>query len=156
MKKIVLSLLLGISSACFALDNSYLFVQNSSRATLSQQQKNSYTITLDAAPAYVGYFTDRPVRQSGAVKLADFLSMWSNKSIKNNFAENPPNVAIVMVNDKGEQQNAMAELTNPHYQNGVLSYQINVLNSQPLQAGKLQHIALFFDDISWNPGGFGR
>ena len=156
MKKIILSLLLGLSSISFAAENNYLFFQNSSKARLTQQQKNSYTLTLNDSSDFVSYFTDRPSRESGVMKLSEFLAMWSDKKIKNNFAENPPNVALVLVTEKGEHQSAIAELKDPVYRNGSLSYQLNVINDKPLQPGELQHLSLFIDDIHWNPGGFGR
>lgn len=156
MKKIILSLLLAISSMSFAAENNYLFFQNSSKASITQQKNNSYTLTLNNSSDFVSYFTNRPARISGVMKLPEFLALWSDKTIKDNFAENPPNVALVIVTEKGERLNAIAELKDPIYRQGSLSYQLDVINNQPLPSGKLQHVALFIDDIPWNPGAFGR
>jgi hypothetical protein len=156
MKKIILSLLLAVSSMGFAAENNYLFFQNASKGSITKQDNNSYTLTLNNATDFVSYFTNRPARISGVMKLSEFLALWSDKKIKDNFAETPPNVALVIVTDKGERLNAIAELKNPVSRKGSLSYQLKVINNQILPAGKLQHIALFIDDIPWNPGAFGR
>lgn len=154
MKKIISILLLGISGFCFAEKNDYLFFQSASNASIAKLSENNYTLTLNETSGFVTYFTDRPVRKAGLMKLSEFLALWKNKAIKNNFAENPPNVAIDMVTDKGVHQHAIAVVTQPVYKDGVLSYQLHIPAQKQLNEGKLQYVALFFDDIHWNPGGF--
>lgn len=145
-----------LSGLCFAQETNYLCYQSSSKAEIVKSRESHYTLTLQGDIDYVSYFSDRPARQTGVMKLEDFLKFWSDTDIQNNFAENPPNVAIVMVAENGQTHSAVATLTNPTRQPGHLAYQLRLLDSQPIPQGKLQHIALFFDDIHWNPGGFGK
>lgn len=154
MKKFLSILLLTMSSLCFATKGGYLFFQSSSDAHIIKTIENHYTLTINDPSNFVTYFSDRPMRQSGLMKLSEFLALWSNKAIKNNFAVNPPNIAIDMVTDQGVRQHTIAIATHPVYKDGRLSYQLQVLKSKELEEGKLQHVALFFDGIHWNPGGF--
>ena len=151
----MLLLLLGFSSLSFATVDSVLFFQSSTDATITKgTTKNTFTITLNHPSDYVSYFTDRPVRKAGVISLSRFLSLWTDKNVKNNFSQNPPNVAINMVLEQGKEQNAVVEIAKPSFINNVISYQISTLGNQSLEVGKVKHLVLFFDDIPWNPGGF--
>lgn len=154
MKKLIFCILFLLANQIYATDTSYLFFQSSSQATLTKLDQNNYRLTLDKLPLYINYFTDRPIRKSGILPLPKFLSLWSNKNIKNNFINNPPNAALALVSNDGKRQDFVAVITNPVYENGKLSYQVSTLNNQYLPPENLKYVMLFFDDIHWNPGGF--
>lgn len=154
MKKVLSILLFVLSGLSFAIESNYLFLQGASEGSIHQLEKNIYLITFKKSDDYVSYFTDRPARESGMVKLNEFLNLWRDKKIKNNFADNPPNVAMMIVTSKGQRYNAIGIVTKPVNKNGEVSYHVQPIDKKPLPIGKLSYIGFFFDDISWNPGGF--
>lgn len=154
MKKIIILLLLGFSSISCATADNLLFFQSSADAVITKTAKNTYTLTLHNAGDYVSYFTDRPSRKVGLITLSQFLSLWTDAKIKDNFTQNPPNVALNIVSAQGKEQNVVVEVSKPSYANKNVSYQIRTIDDKPLTAGQLKHLVLFFDDIHWNPGGF--
>lgn len=150
MKKILFFLFFSISSLASALDN-YLFVQSASNASIAQRN-DQYIVTLKKN-GQLSYFTDRPKRQSGEIELTEFLAIWRDKTIKDNFAEDPPNAAIVMMDRHNKWHNTIGIISNPKDEGDTITYQIQPIDGKPLPTGKLKHIILFFDDIRWNPGG---
>ena len=60
------------------------------------------------------YFSDRPVRIAGHLKMADYLKEWTAKAGKDNFGEDPPNAAL-SVYEPGQPDNTIAvvEITTP-------------------------------------------
>lgn len=154
MKKLVLFLFLIVSGLSFAGENNYLFFQSAQQAKIVKVKDNNYVLTLKKSDDYVSYFADRPMRRAGTITLTRFLSMWSNKAIANNFAENPPNAAIVVVTKSGERKNAVGVISNPVIHHNKIIYDVKVIDNQALPEGNLKHVVLFFDDITWNPGGF--
>lgn len=152
MKKIVLWLLLGFSSLSYALESNYLFLQGALSGYLTPLSRDTYSITLKKS-SDISYFTDRPNRQSGKINLAQFLAMWHDKTIKNNFNDNPPNTAIVMVDTQNKWHHTIAIVTNPVGNEDTVTYQLQPIDGKPLPIGELRHVVLFFDDIRWNPGG---
>ncbi|CDZ78538.1 hypothetical protein BN59_02848 [Legionella massiliensis] len=154
MKKIIFFVLLALGSQIYASDASYLFFQSASQASLTKLDKNNYRLTLEESPRYINYFTDRPIRKSGIFSLSKFFSLWSNKKIKNNFTDSPPNVALSMVSKDRKRHNFIAIVSKPVYKEGIVSYQIHPLNNYSLQPDQFKYVMLFFDDIHWNPGGF--
>ncbi|MFJ1267136.1 hypothetical protein ACD661_01035 [Legionella lytica] len=154
MKKIMIPLLLSMSSISVAAGANVLFFQAAADASITKTAKNSYTLSVQNPTQYVTYFTDRPVRKSGLVALPEFLSLWTDQNRANNFAKNPPNVAINMVLAQGKEQNVVVEVSKPTYTNNTLNYQIRTLDNKSLDSGHLKHLVMFFDDIHWNPGGF--
>ena len=154
MKKLVWFLFFVISGVSFASSNNYLFFQTASKAKIVKVKDEQYVLTIKNADDYVSYFSDRPKRQAGSISLKEFINMWSNKTIKNNFAVSPPNAAIIVVTKAGERKKVVVEVTNPILQKNRLSYDLKAIEAHPLPTGELKHVTLFFDDISWNPGGF--
>ena len=150
MKKILCFLLFSISSLAYALDN-YLFVQSTSNASISKLN-DKYILTLKKR-GQLSYFTDRPKRQSGEIEITEFLDIWRDKTIKDNFAEDPPNAAIVMMDGQNKWHNTIGIISNPTDGGDTICYQIQTIDGKPLLTGKFKHIILFFDDIRWNPGG---
>lgn len=154
MKKIFFILALCFSGLSCATDENVLFFQSARQGSITQLSKNNYILSIKNSPEYVTYFSNRPVRTSGVITTQNFLSLWKNPKIKNNFIDNPPNAAVVLVSENGKRQNFIAMILNPGYIEGKLSYQISVQDKKTLTTGNLKHITLFFDNIHWNPVGF--
>ncbi len=87
-----------------------LFVHNSGAGTFERvgdEESDVYILTLQDFDDKVIYFTDRPLRDVGQVKLAQFLRGLSFE------IGNPPNAAIVINTPEGEEMTVVAELTEP-------------------------------------------
>lgn len=100
------------------------------------------------------YFSDRPQRIVGHIKMADYLKEWTAKAGKDNFGADPPN-ATLSVYEPGKPENTIVvvKLTNPVVDGADLVYSYKVLNGTlPAKGGPT---ALFIDWIGVG-GGVGR
>ena len=100
------------------------------------------------------YFSDRPQRIVGHIKMADYLKEWTAKAGKDNFGADPPN-ATLSVYEPGKPENTIVvvKLTNPVVDGADLIYSYKVLNgTMPANGGPT---ALFIDWIGVG-GGVGR
>lgn len=154
MKKWLGIMLLLCSSIATATQGSVLFLQTASKGKIVKNKDNSYTLTLEKLPAYVGYFSDRPARHVGILKLDAFVDLWNRKGNPNNFSKVPPNVAFVIKPVYGRAQHFVAIVSKPSYANHQLIYRLDVLGKNSIYTGDLVHLNAFFDDIPWKPGGF--
>ena len=100
------------------------------------------------------YFSDRPVRIAGHVKMADYLTEWTAKAGKDNFSQDPPN-ATLSVYEPGQPDNTIVvvEITNPVVDGADLLYTYKIINGTMPAAGGAT--ALFIDWIGAG-GGVGR
>jgi hypothetical protein len=101
------------------------------------------------------YFSDRPQRIAGHLKMADFLKEWTAKAGKDNFGADPPN-GTLSVYEPGQPDSTLVvvKLTNPVADGADLVYTYKVLNgTMPANGGQT---ALFIDWIGVGGGvGFG-
>jgi hypothetical protein len=101
------------------------------------------------------YFSDRPKRIAGHLKMADYLKEWTAKAGKDNFKADPPN-ATLSVYEPGKADNTLVvvKLTNPVVDGADLIYSYKVLNgTMPANGGPT---AVFIDWIGVGGGvGFG-
>jgi hypothetical protein len=94
------------------------------------------------------YFSDRPQRIAGHVKMADYLKEWTAKAGKDNFGEDPPN-ATLSVYEPGQSDNTVVvvEITNPVIDGADLIYSYRIINgTMPANGGPT---ALFIDWIRY-------
>jgi hypothetical protein len=101
------------------------------------------------------YFSDRPKRIAGHLKMADYLKEWTAKAGKDNFKKDPPN-ATLSVYEPGKPDNSLVvvKLTNPVVDGADLVYTYKIINgTMPATGGPT---ALFIDWIGVGGGvGFG-
>jgi hypothetical protein len=73
------------------------------------------------------YFSDRPVRIAGHVKMDAYLKEWTAKAGKDNFGADPPN-AMLSVYEPGQPDNtaAVVEITQPKIDGSDLVYNIKL------------------------------
>jgi hypothetical protein len=100
------------------------------------------------------YFSDRPVRLAGHVKMADYLEEWTKKGGSDNFGGDPPN-ATLSVYEPGQSDNTLAvvELTNPVIDGADLVYTYKLIDGKMPKGGGAT--SLFIDWIGLG-GGVGR
>lgn len=97
------------------------------------------------------FFSDRPQRLAGHLKMADYLKEWTAKAGKDNFAADPPN-ATLSVYEPGKPENTIVVVTlnNPVVDGADLVYSYKVLNgTMPANGGQT---ALFIDWIGAGGG----
>ena len=100
------------------------------------------------------YFSDRPVRIAGHIKMADYLKEWTAKAGKDNFGVDPPN-ATLSIYEPGQPENTLVvvKITNPVVDGGDLIYSYKIIDGKmPANGGAT---SLFIDWIGVG-GGVGR
>jgi len=101
------------------------------------------------------YFSDRPQRIAGHLKMGDYLQEWTAKAGKDNFGANPPN-ATLSVYEPGQPDNSLVvvTITNPAVDGADLVYSYKIVNgTMPAKGGAT---SLFIDWIGVGGGvGFG-
>ena len=156
LRTIGISLCLALSSASFAENTAkkpevdYLYVQIAPQAVLKEvdSKTKTYELTLMEVNQHVEYFSDRPERIAGIMKVNTFLDEW-NKS----FKKTPPNVSLTGLEKKVLRRvpiSVIVELTNPIYnaEKKIITYTVKLLpdESVPSKEIKFHGIALFFDN----------
>jgi hypothetical protein len=129
-----------------------MFVQTSEDIKVDPQATTLRLVKVDPQTLY---FSDRPERIAGHLKMADFLKEWTAKAGKDNFGANPPNAAL-SVYEPGEADSTLAvvEITNPVVEGADLIYTYKPIRGKlPTTGGAT---ALFIDWIGVGGGvGFG-
>jgi hypothetical protein len=125
-----------------------MFVQSAEDVAVDPATK---TLRLVKVSQHTLYFSDRPVRIAGHVKMADYLTEWTAKAGKDNFSKDPPN-ATLSVYEPGQPENTIVviEITNPIVQGADLLYTYKIINGTMPAAGGAT--ALFIDWIGAGGG----
>jgi hypothetical protein len=128
-----------------------MFVQSAEDLRVDPATK---TLRLVKVNPQTLYFSDRPVRIAGHVKMADYLTEWTAKAGKDNFSKDPPN-ATLSVYEPGQPDNTIVvvEITKPVVDGADLLYTYRIINGTMPTAGGAT--ALFIDWIGAG-GGVGR
>jgi hypothetical protein len=97
------------------------------------------------------YFSDRPVRIAGHLKMTDYLKEWTSKAGEDNFGADPPN-AVLSVYEPGQPDNSVAvvEILNPKIDGPDLIYSYKLIDGKLPAAGGAT--ALFIDWIGVGGG----
>ena len=126
----------------------HVFVQTGEDVKVDDAAK---TLRLVKVGQQTLYFSDRPVRIAGHLKMAEYLQEWTATAGKNNFGANPPN-AVVSVYEPGQADSKLAvvEITNPRVEGADLVYNYKIIkNKVPTGGGQT---ALFIDWIGVGGG----
>ncbi len=97
------------------------------------------------------YFSDRPFRIAGHLKMDDYLKEWTAKAGKDNFGANPPNAAL-SVYEAGKHDNTLVivEISDPQIDGSDLIYSYKLIEgSLPVRGGPT---SLFIDRIGVGGG----
>ena len=139
------------ASAATSETPQYMFVQIADDVKVDAAAK---TIRLVNVNQQTLYFSDRPVRIAGHIKMADYLEEWTAKAGKDNFGGDPPN-AVLSVFEPGKSDNTVVavEITHPQIDGSDLVYNYKLIEgSLPTRGGAT---SLFIDWIGVG-GGVGR
>ena len=97
------------------------------------------------------YFSDRPVRIAGHLKMGDYLKEWTAKAGKDNFGEDPPNAAL-SVYETGKPDNTLVivEINDPQIDGFDLIYSYKIIEGSLPSGGGAT--SLFIDWIGVGGG----
>ena len=97
------------------------------------------------------YFSDRPVRIAGHIKMADYLKEWTAKAGKDNFGVDPPN-ATLSVYEPGQPENILVvvKITNPKVDGADLVYTYKIIEGKMPASGGAT--SLFIDWVGAGGG----
>lgn len=137
----------GTTSTTSSNTPQYMFVQTAEDLKVDPVTN---TFRLVKANQQTLYFSDRPVRIAGHLKMADYLEEWTKKAGKDNFGGDPPN-ATLSVYEPGQPDNTLAvvKITQPQIDGSDLIYGYKLIEGKfPSSGGPT---SLFIDWIG--PGG---
>ena len=109
------------------------------------------TIRLRNVGQQTIYFSDRPVRMAGHIKMSEYLWQWTPAAGKNNLSADPPN-ATLSVYEPGQADNKVAILTisNPKVDGTDLVYNYKLIDGNlPASGGAT---SLFIDKVGVGGG----
>lgn len=126
----------------------YMFVQIADDIKVDMAAKTFRLVNVNQQTLY---FTDRPVRIAGHVKMGDYLEEWTAKAGKDNFGQDPPN-AVLSVYEPGQSDNttAVVEITRPKIDGSDLVYSYKLIEGSLPSGGGAT--ALFIDWIGVGGG----
>jgi hypothetical protein len=126
----------------------FMFVQVAEDLKVDDAAK---TFRLVSVGQQTVFFSDRPDRIAGHLKMDKYLDEWTEKAGKDNFSANPPN-ATLSVYEPGQADNLLAvvEITNPRVDGSDLIYSYTLIDgSLPASGGAT---TLFIDRIGIGGG----
>lgn len=122
-----------------------MFVQTSAAMSADVDEQ---TLRLVQVTPQTLYFADRPERVAGHVKMADYLSEWTEG--EDNFGEDPPNATLsVYEPDAAKNTLVVVEIFDPVVDGDDLIYRYELIEGEMPASG--DQAALFIDWIG--PGG---
>jgi hypothetical protein len=146
---LLLAMAAGVTTATADTQSPQLmFVQSAEDLKVDQAAS---TLRLVKVNQQTLYFSDRPVRIAGHIKMADYLKEWTAKAGKDNFAADPPN-ATMSVYEPGQPENTLVviKITNPKVDGADLIYTYKIIEGKMPAAGGAT--ALFIDWIGVGGG----
>ena len=143
--------LLGAPAVATAAEDKVqlMFVQ-----TAADLKTDATTVRLVNVNPQAVYFSDRPVRIAGHLTMADYLKEWQASEGADNFAADPPNATLSVVEPGNEQSTlAVIEISHPVVDGNDLVYNYTLIEGVMPKTGGAT--ALFIDWIGVG-GGVGR
>lgn len=118
---------------------SLLFVQS---AEAYSYDSDTRTMTFVGVSPVVTFFSDRPQRIAGHVRLEGFLQLWDEGT--DSLEADPPNANLSVV-DEGNVNSTVIELRNPVMDGDSLTYEVSILEGDLPPFGGVN--SLFIDDL---------
>lgn len=121
----------------------YMFVQTSEDLKTDSSQSTFRLVNVNPQTLY---FTDRPKRIAGHLKMAAYLDEWKASEGPDNFGSDPPN-ATLSVYEPGHPENTLVvvKISHPVIDGNDLVYSYKMIEGTMPNAGGAT--ALFIDSI---------
>ena len=89
------------------------------------------TLRLVKVGQQILYFSDRPVRIAGHLKMSEFLDEWTSKAGKDNFGADPPN-AVLSVYEPGQADSTLVvvEISHPQVDGADIVYNYKLIKGK--------------------------
>ena len=147
---VLMAVCAAVSTASAATSETpqYMFVQIADDVKVDAAAKTFRLVNVNQQTLY---FSDRPVRIAGHIKMDAYLKEWTAKAGKDNFGQDPPN-AVLSVYEQGQPDNttAVVEITQPKIDGSDLVYSYKLIEgSLPAGGGAT---SLFIDWIGVGGG----
>ncbi len=142
-KVLCLALLLPGAASCVGGEGdalSLLYVHHSNTMEYADG-----TLTLAEANPLMLFFSDRPNRVFGHIKMRDFVSLWGQG--EESFEAVPPNATLSVSQEHAAPLDAVVVLTNPRLSGTSLQYDIELLEGIVPSSGGAS--VLFIDNRSF-------
>jgi hypothetical protein len=125
----------------------FMFVQSAEDLKVDAEKSIIRLVKVDQQTLY---FSDRPQRIAGHIKMPDYLAEWARAASSNNFGSDPPN-ATLSVYESGQPDNTIAvvKISQPVVDGNDLTYSYKLIEGAMPKGGGAT--ALFIDWIG--PGG---
>ena len=146
---------IGISAAVqrFNPTPQLMFVQT---AEDLKADDKAHSLRLVNANQQTLYFSDRPLRIVGHIKMADYLKAWNQG--RDSFAKDNPNATLSVFEPGRPETLVVVELSNPVVEGKDIVYNYKLLDGAMPASGGAS--TLFIDWVAARPGGgrggFGR
>ncbi len=95
-----------------------LFVQNAQSISYDKKKK---TLTLEGVNPVVTFFSDRPYRIAGHVKIPGFIQLWGEGG--DSFKDDPPNANLSIL-ESYQVKSDVVKIADPQFKNKKLTYKI--------------------------------
>jgi hypothetical protein len=144
----MLSAALGQTSQSTSSNTQLMFVQSAEDLKVDSAKS---TFRLVKVNQQTLYFSDRPQRIAGHLKMPDYLAEWAKAEGPDNFSSDPPN-AILSVYEPGQADSTVVvvKISHPIVDGNDLVYSYNVIKGTiPRNGGAT---ALFIDSIGVGGG----
>lgn len=129
-----------------------LYVQTSENIIVDSEAKTFRLVNVNMQTLY---FSDRPERIAGHIKMDKYLESWTSDGGKNNFNQDPPNASL-SVYEPGQAENSVVvvEISYPVIEGNDLIYKYNLIDGKmPVTGGST---SLFIDVIGNRGIGLGH
>lgn len=128
-------------------DASWLFIQTAGSAKF-----DGSILVLENVSPVTTMFSDRPVRVAETIPTESFVAGWAANG-PDSFESDPPNAALTIIVD-GALRTTTVILSEPQLEGATLTFKAQPLEGELPAMGA--QTSIFFDDIHWEPGGFGN
>lgn len=148
---LALTSIVAVSAGQAAMANDkpmFMFVQTSDDMKVDDA---AHTLRLVNVGQQTIYFSDRPVRLAGHLKMSDYLKEWAKAEGNDNFTKDPPNATLsVFEPDQPDNTVAVVEISHPKVEGSDIIYTYKLLDGKMPQKGGAT--SLFIDAIGIGGG----
>ena len=145
---VMLSTAAGQTAPATSAKTQLMFVQSAEDLKVDPAKNSFRLVNVNQQTLY---FSDRPQRIAGHLKMADYLAEWAKAEGPDNFSSDPPN-AILSVYEPGNPDSTVVvvKISHPVVEGNDLVYSYKVISGKiPSNGGAT---ALFIDSIGVGGG----
>ena len=124
----------------------FLFVQQASSGSIASDGE-AYRLTLNGVSNSTILFSDRPDRYTGMMATGSFIDRWSFG--QDSFEDDPPNAALTLNGQDGNQKTIIVELLNPAFDEEARILAYDLVTDEAGIEGEFGQATLVIDTGDW-------